>query len=81
MVDRTAHRTSLRDTAGGARRRCQLDCSWIGVRAVEPGKFLVFGLETKRRCRESNLGEIEGPRTRTGAFPSGHAADRTNPLF
>ena len=47
----------------------------------EPGKFLVFGLETKRRGRESNVGEIEGLARELGRFRAAHAADRTNSLY
>jgi hypothetical protein len=47
----------------------------------EPGKSLVFGLETKHRARESNAAEIEGLARQLGHFRAAHAADRTNPLY
>jgi hypothetical protein len=47
----------------------------------QPGKFLVFGLETKRKARESNVAEIEGLARELGHFRAAYAADRTNPLY
>jgi hypothetical protein len=47
----------------------------------QPGKSLIFGLETKRRGRESNVPEIEGLARELAHFRTADAADRTNPLY
>jgi hypothetical protein len=47
----------------------------------QPGKSLVFGLETKQKGLESNAAEIEGLARQLGHFRAAHAADRTHPLY
>lgn len=59
--------------------------SW-NVRGLEFARWdsergLMFGVETKRKARESNLPEIEGLARELARLRSSQAADRTNPLY